>query len=156
MGTRLLDQAELATQLAVLRHLLLDQSIQLSAGDTQRQHVAIAQVLLELWRGLQRGEGFTPPVHGLGADIGADKVAADQRPLNVVTLLAGGGYLGQFARQRHVLKVGDVIENSETLRTLAGARVELQMADGQVLSIAPEQSVRVDDSLMQTDATPTA
>ena len=58
--------------------------------------------------------------------------------------------------QTRVLKVGDVIENSETLRTLAGARVELQMADGQVLSIAPEQSVRVDDSLMQTDATPTA
>ncbi|WP_146115949.1 retention module-containing protein, partial [Malikia granosa] len=58
--------------------------------------------------------------------------------------------------QTRVLKVGDAIENSETLRTLAGARVELQMTDGQLLSIAPEQSVRVDDSLLQTEATPTA
>ncbi len=54
------------------------------------------------------------------------------------------------------LKVGDVIESSETLTTLAGARVELQMSDGQLLSIAPGQSVRVDNSLMQTEATPTA
>ena len=54
------------------------------------------------------------------------------------------------------LKVGDVIESNETLTTLAGARVELQMSDGQLLSIAPEQSVRVDDSLTQTAATPTA
>jgi len=58
--------------------------------------------------------------------------------------------------QTRVLKVGDVIESSETLRTLAGARVQLLMADGQVLAIAPEQSLRVDDSLMQTEATPTA
>ncbi|MCX7251378.1 MAG: retention module-containing protein, partial [Burkholderiales bacterium] len=58
--------------------------------------------------------------------------------------------------QARILKIGDVIERSETLRTFAGARVELQMTDGQVLAIAPEQSVRVEDSLLQTDATPTA
>ncbi len=58
--------------------------------------------------------------------------------------------------QTRVLKVGDAIESRETLRTLAGARVELLMADGQVLAVAPEQTVLVDNSLVQTDATPTA
>ncbi|MEO0002815.1 MAG: hypothetical protein RLZZ22_507, partial [Pseudomonadota bacterium] len=55
-----------------------------------------------------------------------------------------------------VLKAGDIIQNSETLRTQTGARAELLMADGQVLLIAPEQNIRMDDSLMQTEVTPTA
>ncbi|OGB72272.1 MAG: hypothetical protein A2486_07525, partial [Burkholderiales bacterium RIFOXYC12_FULL_65_23] len=73
-----------------------------------------------------------------------------------VVAITGNAVAVGLDGQARVLKVGDVIERSETLRTFAGARVELQMADGQVLAIAPDQSVRVEDSLMQTDATPTA
>ena len=58
--------------------------------------------------------------------------------------------------QTRVLKLGDVIESRETLTTQAGAHVELLLADGQRLAMDPGQSVRLDDSLTQTEATPTA
>ncbi|WP_334155158.1 retention module-containing protein [Tepidimonas sp.] len=53
-------------------------------------------------------------------------------------------------------KVGDVVQKGETLRTAAGARVELLMDDGQILAMGPAQAVRVDETLVQTDATPTS
>ena len=58
--------------------------------------------------------------------------------------------------QTRALKLGDVIESRETLTTQAGAHVELLLADGQRLAMDPGQSVRLDDSLTQTEATPTA
>ncbi|WP_180684550.1 retention module-containing protein, partial [Tepidicella baoligensis] len=54
------------------------------------------------------------------------------------------------------LKVGDVIQKGETIRTAPGARVELMMEDGQVVAMGPGQSLRVDESMAQSDATPTA
>jgi hypothetical protein len=54
------------------------------------------------------------------------------------------------------LKAGDVIQRGEIIRTLDGARVELRMEDGQVVAMAPGQALRVDESLAQTESTPTA
>ncbi|WP_164499752.1 retention module-containing protein, partial [Tepidicella xavieri] len=54
------------------------------------------------------------------------------------------------------LKVGDIIRPGETIRTAAGARVELMMEDGQVVAMGPQQALRVDEAMAQTDATPTA
>jgi hypothetical protein len=54
------------------------------------------------------------------------------------------------------LQQGDSIEKGETVRTLAGASVELLLEDGQILSLSAGQETRLDDSLAQTEATPTA
>lgn len=54
------------------------------------------------------------------------------------------------------LKAGDVIQRGEIIRTMDGARVELLMEDGQVVALAPGQELRVDESLAQTESTPTA
>jgi len=54
------------------------------------------------------------------------------------------------------LKVGDIIQKGEIVRTAAGARVELIMEDGQTMAVAPEQTMRVDEAVAQTEATPAA
>ncbi|WP_460566091.1 retention module-containing protein, partial [Hydrogenophaga aquatica] len=52
------------------------------------------------------------------------------------------------------LKVGDIIQKGEIVRTAAGARVELVLEDGQTMAVAPEQTVRVDEAVAQTESTP--
>ncbi|MFN3829209.1 MAG: retention module-containing protein [Tepidimonas ignava] len=54
------------------------------------------------------------------------------------------------------LKVGDVIEKGQVIRTGAGAQLELLLDDGQIMAMGPAQAVRVDESIVATDATPTA
>ena len=52
------------------------------------------------------------------------------------------------------LKAGDVIEQGEVIQTADGGRVELLMNDGQMLAVAPEQAMRVDESLVAVDSRP--
>ncbi len=72
-----------------------------------------------------------------------------------VLSVTGNAVVVQADGSTRPLKAGDVIQKGETIRTAAGARVELMMEDGQVVAMGPSQSVRVDESMAQTEATPT-
>ncbi|ABD71466.1 Hemolysin-type calcium-binding protein [Rhodoferax ferrireducens T118] len=54
------------------------------------------------------------------------------------------------------LKAGDNLENGETVRTIGDARVEFVMEDGRLLAVAPEQTVRLDENVIESDQRPTA
>ncbi len=54
------------------------------------------------------------------------------------------------------LQANDVIQRGETIRTEAGARVELLLEDGQVIGMAPDQVLRLDETVAQGDALPDA
>jgi Ca2+-binding RTX toxin-like protein len=54
------------------------------------------------------------------------------------------------------IKAGDALQKGETVRTAAGARVELMMEDGQIAAVAAEQAVRLDEALAQGEQRPTA
>ncbi len=71
----------------------------------------------------------------------------------VVVLSGNAVVVGRDGTTR-TLKLGDMIEQGELLR--AGASVELLTNDGQLLTVAPGQDLRVDDSMAQTEQTPTA
>ncbi|TSE24894.1 Poly(beta-D-mannuronate) C5 epimerase 1 [Tepidimonas sediminis] len=73
-----------------------------------------------------------------------------------VVQLTGNAALVLADGSTRPLKVGDVLQSGQIVRTAAGARVELLMEDGQTVAIGPQQAVRLDDSIAQTDATPTA
>ena len=47
-----------------------------------------------------------------------------------------------------VLKEGDVVQQGEIIRTAAGGRVELLMADGQLVGIDSGHAVRLDESMV--------
>ena len=53
------------------------------------------------------------------------------------------------------LKVGDELQKGETIRTVGDIRVELMMEDGRLLAVAPAQSVRLDDNVVDSDSRPT-
>ncbi len=72
-----------------------------------------------------------------------------------VLSVTGNAVVVQADGTTRALKVGDVIQKGETIRTAAGARVELMMEDGQVLAMGPNQAVRVDETMAQTQDTPT-
>ena len=55
-----------------------------------------------------------------------------------------------------LLKVGDSLENGETVRTVGEVRVELLMEDGRSLAVAPHQTVRLDENVVESDQRPTA
>ena len=54
------------------------------------------------------------------------------------------------------LKVGDSLQKGEIIRTVGDARVELMMEDGRLLAVAPAQSVRLDDNVVDSVSRPTA
>ena len=54
------------------------------------------------------------------------------------------------------LKVGDELQKGETIRTVGDVRVELMMEDGRLLAVAPAQTVRLDDNVLQSEQRPTA
>ena len=55
-----------------------------------------------------------------------------------------------------VVKVGDALLKGETIRTTGDARAELLMEDGQPLMVAAQQSVLLDDNVVQSEQRPTA
>ncbi|MEY4139691.1 MAG: hypothetical protein RLZZ371_1873, partial [Pseudomonadota bacterium] len=57
--------------------------------------------------------------------------------------------------QRSV-KVGDVLQKGEILRTPAGTAVELLMDDGKPMQVSANQAVRLDEHVTQSDQRPTA
>jgi hypothetical protein len=54
------------------------------------------------------------------------------------------------------LKVGDVLQQGETIRTVGDVQVELLMDDGRVLTVAPNQVLRLDENVSESDQRPTA
>ena len=57
---------------------------------------------------------------------------------------------------QRIVKAGDVLEKGETLRTVGDATVELLMDDGNLMAVAPDKTVHLDDNVSQSDALPTA
>jgi hypothetical protein len=55
-----------------------------------------------------------------------------------------------------VVKVGDALLMGETIRTTGDARAELLMEDGQPLVVAAQQSVLLDNNVVQSEQSPTA
>jgi Calx-beta domain/RTX calcium-binding nonapeptide repeat (4 copies) len=54
------------------------------------------------------------------------------------------------------LKVGDVLQKGETIRTVGDVRVELLMDDGNLLAVTPNQVLRLDDNVTESAQRPTA
>ncbi len=54
------------------------------------------------------------------------------------------------------LKAGDVLQKGETIRTVGDVLVEFFMEDGRLLAVTPNQTVRLDDNVTQSDQRPTA
>ncbi len=73
-----------------------------------------------------------------------------------VVTVSGNAFVVGLDGTTRALKVGDTIQKGETVRAAAGARVELLMEDGQIVAVAPEQNLLLDDAVAQTPATPTA
>ena len=57
---------------------------------------------------------------------------------------------------QRIVKAGDVLEKGETLKTVGNATVELLMDDGNLLAVAPDKTVHLDDNVSQSDTLPTA
>lgn len=77
------------------------------------------------------------------------------RIAEVTGLSADVFVIGRDGRER-LLQAGDRLEPGETLHAAAGAGAELLMADGQILQLESGQELGLDDSVAQTEATPTA
>ena len=56
---------------------------------------------------------------------------------------------------QRLLKAGDTLEKGETIRTVGDANVELLSEDMRALHINPDQVVKLDDNVFQTEQTPT-
>ena len=54
------------------------------------------------------------------------------------------------------LKAGDVLQKGETIRTVGDVRVELLMEDGRLMAVAPNQVLRLDENVSESDQRPTA
>jgi len=74
--------------------------------------------------------------------------------LATVVSLTGNAFLVGRDGSTRALKAGDTLQPGETVRTSAGAHVELLMNDGQMVAVNADQSVRIDDSMVS--ATPNA
>ena len=67
-----------------------------------------------------------------------------------VVSIRGTAFVVGLDGQTRPLKVGDKIQKGETIVTSAGGGVELAMDDGRPLSLGPQQTVKVDESLTAT------
>jgi hypothetical protein len=54
------------------------------------------------------------------------------------------------------LKAGDILQKGETIRTVGDVQVELVMNDGHLLAMAPNQVLRLDENVTESDQRPTA
>ena len=76
------------------------------------------------------------------------------------TVVAINGHGAVFAvdsqGNSRVLKVGDVLQKGETVRTNGDVGVELMMEDGRSMAVAPMQNVLLDDQVVESDQRPTA
>ncbi|RQO79577.1 retention module-containing protein, partial [Acidovorax sp. FJL06] len=73
-----------------------------------------------------------------------------------VVAVTGTAFAVDANGNRRALKAGDFLQKGEVVQTPAGSRVELLMDDGKVLAVAPEQSIKLDESTTQTAERPTA
>ena len=77
---------------------------------------------------------------------------------STVAAITGNGTVFAIDAQgkSRVLKVGDTLQKGETVRTVGDVRIELLMEDGRLLAVAPAQSVRLDENVVESDQRPTA
>jgi hypothetical protein len=77
---------------------------------------------------------------------------------STVASITGNGSVFAVAENgaRRLLKVGDELQKGETIQTTGDARVELMMEDGQLLAVAPNQTILLDANVADTEARPTA
>ncbi|RYF45137.1 MAG: retention module-containing protein, partial [Comamonadaceae bacterium] len=73
-----------------------------------------------------------------------------------VVAVTGTAFAVDANGHRRPLQAGDTLQKGEIVQTTAGGRVELLLDDGQTLAVAPERSVKLDDSVTQTAERPTA
>lgn len=73
-----------------------------------------------------------------------------------VVAVTGTAFAVDANGNRRALKAGDILQKGEVVQTPAGSRVELLMDDGKVLAVAPEQNIKLDESVTQTAERPTA
>ncbi|MGK2952419.1 MAG: retention module-containing protein, partial [Thiobacillus sp.] len=75
----------------------------------------------------------------------------------VVAITGNGTVFAVNAQgESRVLKAGDTLQKGEIIRTVGDARVELMMDDGQLLAVAPDQSILLDENVAESDLRPTA
>ena len=75
-----------------------------------------------------------------------------------VAAITGNGTVFAVNEQgvSRVLKPGDIVEKGETVRTVGNAQVELLLEDGNLLAVEPQQTMRLDENIAQSDQLPTA
>lgn len=75
-----------------------------------------------------------------------------------ITTIRGEGAVFAVDAQGNTrrLQEGDVLQQGETIRTTGTAQVELMMEDGRSLAVLPEQSLRLDEQVADTDTRPDA
>ena len=73
-----------------------------------------------------------------------------------VVAVTGTAFAVDANGNRRALKAGDILQKGEVVQTPAGSRVELLMDDGKVLAVAPEQNIKLDESVTQTAERPAA
>ena len=77
---------------------------------------------------------------------------------STVASITGNGSVFAVAENgaRRLLKVGDELQKGETIQTVGDVRVELMMEDGQALAVTPNQTIRLDENVAETEDRPTA
>ena len=75
----------------------------------------------------------------------------------IATITGSGSVFAVNAQGvQRALKAGDVLQKGESIRTTGDAQVDLMMDDGRMMHVNPEQVVKIDDNVFQTEQTPTA
>lgn len=73
-----------------------------------------------------------------------------------VVAVSGTAFAVDANGNRRALKAGDILLKGEVVQTPVDSRVELLMDDGKLLAVAPERSIKLDESVTQTAERPTA
>lgn len=77
--------------------------------------------------------------------------------ISTVAAITGSGAVYAISAQgaSRLLKVCDALDKGETIRTVGDAHVALQMADGHLMRVTAQQTVRLDDNVVASEHTPT-
>ena len=76
--------------------------------------------------------------------------------IGTVTNIQGMAIVVDTNGNRHMLKVGEVLHAGDKVITASGASVSVKMANGETISVAESQTVKITDNLAQVDVTDTS